>query len=201
MRNLSNEVISFAVAAVVVIASLFILDLGLIVSPVLGIAGFVVTTVVLHGRKPKELELKDTAEASVAAGREKYRTIKALGASIRNTTVSTKVDALLVTIDKMLKTVEEDPTKLKDAEQFLGYYLDTTITILKKFIDLASKNIQDSDIRNTLVNVVSMLDTLKDAMDKYLAKLVSTDAMNLDAELHLLKQTIDMEGLGKQATK
>jgi 5-bromo-4-chloroindolyl phosphate hydrolysis protein len=96
-----------------------------------------------------------------------------------------------------LDTIQEDPTKLKPSQQFLNYYLDATVNILTKYVDLAGKDVRDAEIQKSLLKVETTLITIKDAFDKQLAKLLSNDAMNLDVEIQVLEQTINSEGLGK----
>ena len=61
----------------------------------------------------------------------------------------------------------------------------------------ARENVEDDDIRKSLAKVETMLQTIRDAFEKQLGRLLSDDAMDLDAELATLEQTIKMEGLGK----
>ena len=199
MNKLSNEFISLGVGVAVAIFAFFVLDLGVILSPLLVILAFGGTLFVLSGITPKELIQEETTKASVATGTEKLNIILKLGKATGNPTMYARVTDLGNTIQKILSAIAEDPEKLKQADQFLNYYLDTTIKILTMYIDLSSKNVRDPEIIKSLASVSVTLATLKDAFEKQLVKLVSSDAMDLDAELHLLEQTINMEGLGKSS--
>jgi 5-bromo-4-chloroindolyl phosphate hydrolysis protein len=76
--------------------------------------------------------------------------------------------------------------------------LDSTINILNKYVELSAQDIEDEDIKKSLAKAETMLQTIRDAFEKQLGRLLSNDAMDLDAELATLEQTIKMEGLGKE---
>lgn len=197
MKNLPNELLAGGVAVVVAILSLFLLDLRLPIVIFLTLGCFGGTWFLLPRRKHTEIVAEENNKASVSEGREKLNEIISLAQHLRKTSMVERVKEVCVSINKILVAVSEDPTKLKQAEQFLGYYLDSTIKILTMYIEIGSKGIQDAEVMNSLSNVENTFIILKEAFDKQLTKLLTNDVMNLDAELNLLRQTINMEGLGK----
>lgn len=110
--------------------------------------------------------------------------------------VPAKIAALCRTVDKILAEIRRDSDDLKRARQFLSYYLDSTITILEKYEKLIANPVRDEKIGASIERVEAMLDTIGKAFEKQLANLLSNDVMDLDAELALLENTINMEGLG-----
>lgn len=148
-------------------------------------------------------------EASLAEGTRKLDMIRALGKRIEKTARSgaagtegglsapAKIGALCETVAKILAEIRRDPDDLRRARQFLSYYLDSTIAILEKYETLAATPVRDDKIAASVARADAMLDTIGKAFEKQLANLLSNDVMDLDAELALLENTINMEGLGE----
>ncbi len=160
-------------------------------------------------------------EAALAEGARKTETIRSLGKRLRKAggdgnatwydagsggsgahagekreSVPAKIGGICETVDKILAEIRRDPDDLKRARQFLSYYLDSTITILEKYEKLTANPVRDDKIKSSIARVEAMLDTIGKAFEKQLANLLSNDVMDLDAELALLENTINMEGLG-----
>ena len=155
--------------------------------------------IVLRPKKGTPEVEKDELKEALAEGKQKLQDIRDLGRSIHDAPVRNEVAELSGVIEKILATISEDSKKLRPARQFLGSYLDSTIKIIRTYAELESKGVRDADIQASMAKAQGMLGTIRDAFDKQLAKLLSGDVLDLDAELSLMQQTIDMEGLGKGA--
>jgi len=197
MKNVSNGVWAGLVAGVVFLVTFLVIDLGLLISLVLAVVSFVAGWLLFPTKKPEveaaEAEVKD----ALAEGRQKLDRFRTLGRTVAKPAMAASVAEVGTVIEKILTTIAEDPKKLKPAKQFLNYYLDAAVRIMTMYTELASKNVNDADIQAALAKVESTLGTIKDAFEKQLAKLLSGEVMDLDAELTLLQQTLAMEGLGK----
>lgn len=137
--------------------------------------------------------------AALSEGKRKLDAIRALGKALDRAppSVPAKIEGIGRTVDKILAEIQRDPDDLKRARQFLSYYLDSTITILEKYRTLTANPVKNEKIADSLARAEAMLDTIGGAFEKQLANLLSNDVMDLDAELALLENTINMEGLGE----
>jgi 5-bromo-4-chloroindolyl phosphate hydrolysis protein len=175
-----------------------LIDVGLVFSLVLGVAAFLGGFFVFQRRRPEVIEKEDDLKSSLDAGDRKHSEIMALERKIQKPSVLSKLKEIDDVVEKILAGIKKDPSKLRTARQFLDYYLDATIKILTKYVDISAQNVRDPGIQASLARVEGMLGTIKDAFDAQLAKLLSNDVMDLDSALQTLKQTIEMEGLGKE---
>jgi 5-bromo-4-chloroindolyl phosphate hydrolysis protein len=197
-KTTSDGLLSGIVGAVVFVVFYLLIDTGLVISLILGVAAFVGGFFLFERKRPEVIEKENDLRSSLDAGDKKLSEIRGLERKIRKPSMLSKMKEIDDLIEKILVDIKKDPAKLHSARQFLDYYLDATIQILTKYVEISSQNVKDSSIQASLARVEGMLGTIKDAFDAQLAKLLSNDVMDLDSAVQTLKQTIEMEGLGKE---
>jgi len=138
----------------------------------------------------------DIIEA-IKDGRTKLNEMRLLANRIVNPLVQYKVKQIGDVTEKILDDIKQDPKDLRQARQFLNYYLDATIKILDRYTELSSKRLANPEVQASLKRVEGLLDTIRLAFEKQHAILLQDDVMDLDTELKLLQNTITYEGLGK----
>ena len=193
-----DGLMSGVLGAAIFVVFYFLLDIGVVFSLVFAIAAFVGGLFLFQRRRAEVIEKENDLRSSLDAGDKKHSEIRALQRRIRKPTVLSKLKEIDDVVERILAGIKKDPSKLRHARQFLDYYLDATIKILTKYVDISSQNVRDPGIQASLARVEGMLGTLKDAFEAQLAKLLSNDVMDLDSALQTLKQAIEMEGLGKE---
>jgi 5-bromo-4-chloroindolyl phosphate hydrolysis protein len=186
-------------------ACFWLLKIGLVWCIVLGVVGYLITAGQLFSRKIKKgsrIELTGIDKKKLAdtleEGRLRLREMRSYTSKIRDYRVRKKANGVYQAASDIFENFKDDPRDIKKARQFLNYYFDSAITILKKYIELKDKKIKiDSpELEETLSKVESTLDTVKTAFEKQLAKLQENDVMDLDIEIEVLKKTLQAEGLG-----
>ena len=175
-----------------------LIDVGLVFSLILSLGAFVGGFFLFVRKSPEVVDRETDLRLSLDAGEKKHSQIRALARRIRKPSVLARIKEIDVAVEKILGVIRKDPSKLRAARQFLDYYLDATIQILTKYVDISSQDLKDATIQASLARVEGMLGTIKDAFDAQLAKLLTDDVMDLDVAMETLKQTIEMEGLGKE---
>jgi 5-bromo-4-chloroindolyl phosphate hydrolysis protein len=196
-KTTSDGLLAGIAGAAVFLVLYLLIDAGLILSLVLGVASFLAGFFFFRRKRPEVIEKENELKSSLDAGDKKLSDIRALERKIRKPSMLSKMKEIDDLIEKILVDVRKDPAKLRSARQFLDYYLDATIQILTKYVEISAQNVNDAGIQASLLRVEGMLGTIKDAFDAQLAKLLSNDVMDLDSAVQTLKQTIEMEGLGK----
>jgi 5-bromo-4-chloroindolyl phosphate hydrolysis protein len=186
-------------AAAMFLVFLLIIDAGVVASLLAGAVVYAIGFFFLFRvKKPEVIASEATLKEALQEGSRKLSEIQRLEKQVRKASMIPQIKDIEGIIGKILAKIEHDPDSLKQAHQFLAYYLDSTINILNKYVELSAQDIEDEDIRKSLAKVETMLQTIRDAFEKQLGRLLSDDAMDLDAELATLEQTIKMEGLGKE---
>ena len=180
--------------------------LPVIPSLVAGVAGYGAGLLVFR-RSPRSLEVdipgvsREMISTALREGSEKISELKSLSPRISDSAIRSKFDGIVGAAENIVDDLKKNPRDIRAARQFLNYYLDATITIVTHYADLSEKGLTTSDIQDSLRKVESMLDTIHTAFEKQHARLLQNDVLDLDAEMSLLRQTIQMEGLGEEDKK
>lgn len=173
------------------------IDIGLLASVLIAIGGFGAGAFLFSRNNPKQIEADNDLKIALSEGSKKLLDIKRFEKLIKKSSVVGVVKEIEDLVARILDDIQKDPENdLRPARQFLTYYLDSTVTILNKYVELSAQDDHDS-VQAALARVEKMLVTIRDAFEKQLGKLLTNDVMDLDTELSLLEQTINAEGLGK----
>jgi 5-bromo-4-chloroindolyl phosphate hydrolysis protein len=208
-RNAAGPVAG--ILAGVVAGGVFVLfwlafGLPLIPSLLIGAVGYGAGLLVFR-RSARSLDVtipgvsREMIGTALREGGEKITELKSLSRRISSDSIRSKFDGVVAAAESILDDLKKNPKDIRAARQFLNYYLDATIKIVSRYADLSEKRLASADIQESLRKVESMLDTVKAAFEKQHARLLEDDVMDLDAEMSLLKQTIQMEGLGPEEKK
>ena len=198
VRGIHNA-LAGVLAAVVFAVFFFFLDLGLIISALCGVGGLVAGLLLFP--TPKKLDLgsgvkPEELREALAGGDRSLTSLRKAAKAITDKTAAAKVAEIAKLVERILDDIRKDPKDLKNARQFLGYYLDATIKIVERYVELSAEGLKDQSVQASLRKVEGMLETIRAAFEKQLAMLLSDDVLDLDTELGLLEKTIRMEGLG-----
>ena len=205
MRTFSNiaGVLSGVVGGGSFLVFFFGIQMNLIPALLLGLAGFGGAYLFIYAFRPKR-RISFTIDAGVTEqvfettmkeGGEKTRLLAEYARSIGNPAVKAKIERIIAVIKRIFANFEKDPKDIRQARQFLSYYLDTSITIVKKYKDLSAQNVQSREIAGTLAKAELMLDSIEKAFEKQHARLLRDDAMDLDTEIETLEKIFSSEDL------
>ena len=176
----------------------------LLLSLLIGVVGYGAGLLAFR-RSPRVLEVaipgvsRETIATALREGSEKISELQALSPRISDPPIRTKFDAIVAAARSIVDDLKKNPKDIRAARQFLSYYLDATIRIVTRYAELSEKRLPSTEIQGSLRKAEAMLDMIRAAFEKQHVRLLEDDVMDLDAEMSLLKQTIQMEGLGEEA--
>ncbi len=181
----------------------FFIQMSLLPSLLLGLAGFGGAYLFIYAFRPKpriEFNIGEgitpqLLETTMKEGGEKIGVLIDCAKNINNPLVREKIGRIVDIIKRIFTNFEKDPKDIKQAKQFLSYYLDTSIKIVKKYRDLSAQNVRSPEIAATLSKAELMLDSIEKAFEKQHARLLRDDAMDLDTEIETLEKTFNAEDL------
>ena len=181
----------------------FFIQMSLLPSLLLGLAGFGGAYLFIYAFRPKpriEFNIGEgitpqLLETTMKEGGEKIGVLIDCAKNINNPLVREKIGRIVDVIKGIFTNFEKDPKDIKQAKQFLSYYLDTSIKIVKKYRDLSAQNVRSPEIAATLSKAELMLDSIEKAFEKQHARLLRDDAMDLDTEIETLEKTFNAEDL------
>lgn len=176
------------------------LDLNIFVSIGLGIAAYIAGLFTFQSPAAEAVADRggisgETLNKVVSEVSEKLKTLESNKNRIKKAQVRSKLDEICSSVRKILDNFKKDPKDIKAAKNFLNYYLDATITLVEKYVDLSSKEARSQNIEETLAKAENLLDVIKESFKKQYIKLLDDDVMNLDVEIEVLEKTLKMEGM------
>ena len=205
MRNFSNiaGVLSGVMGGGLFLVFFFFIQMSLIPSLLLGLAGFGGAYLFIYAFRPKpriEFNIGEgitpqLLETTMKEGGEKIGVLIDCAKNINNPLVREKIGRIVDVTKRIFTNFEKDPKDIKQAKQFLSYYLDTSIKIVKKYRDLSAQNVRSPEIAATLSKAELMLDSIEKAFEKQHARLLRDDVMDLDTEIETLEKTFNAEDL------
>ena len=89
---------------------------------------------------------------------------------------------------------EEQPGKIMEARRYIDYYQDTASSLLEKYVKLQETGLGSGEAERLKVQTTQALLTLNRAFEGQFEKLMGNELMDMEAEIRLLKQTMEMEG-------
>jgi 5-bromo-4-chloroindolyl phosphate hydrolysis protein len=167
-----------------------------------GIGGYILMRVfVSRLNRKREVEetthglTKSVIRETLEEGKSTLKELRSYSYRVRNREVKEKIEGICVVVDKIFDDFKKNPKDIKRARQFLSYYLDATLKIIRKYVELSAREVISEEVKTSLQRVESMLDTIKNAFEVQYANLLKDDVLDLDTEIDLLKNMIKMEGL------
>ncbi len=134
-------------------------------------------------------------DALILQGREQLKELEKLNAEVGSSTLRTHVNALELLGNKIFIALEEDPSRLGRTKKFLNYYLPTTVSLLRRYHSLELQRTGGDNITSTMKKIEDMLCKVEAAFQKQLDNLYEAEAMDITADIQVMQQIMESEGL------
>ena len=109
--------------------------------------------------------------------------------------ISRKIYRIEHLTEKIFDYLEQHPQREDDLRTFMDYYLPQTLKTLEAYARLEAQGIETDAIRQTKAKISGILDKLCDGYEKQLDKLFQTDAMDIYADISVMEQMLQKDGL------
>ena len=146
-------------------------------------------------RKPKktaEQQISENAAATIREGHSQLMDLRRLSMKIKDPEIRKTSDAICSAIDKILRTLKEQPADVPRVGRFFHYYLPTLQSILTKYTRLETRGIPADD---TVEKTRSCLKDMEAAMEKQYLNLFEDDKLDLSVEMAVMTQICKRDGL------
>lgn len=161
----------------------------------LGVAALVVAAIYFAFRKPKktvEQQIHENAASTLQKGRTQLMDLRRLTMKIKHQEIRKVSESICSTIDKILRTLKEQPEDVPGVGRFFHYYLPTLQSILTKYTRLEANGIPAED---TTEKTLSCLKDMESAMEKQHLNLFENDQLDLSVEMAVMTQICKRDGL------
>lgn len=139
------------------------------------------------------IENGEELEQKLIEAKEDYESILDSIRKIGNPEVRNEAQRLAETSASIIRYLESNPQKIRQARQFIDYYQDSASKLLQKYIELEHSNLETEAICKLKDDTRSALSTLNEAFCGQFEKLMRGELTDMQAELELLQKTVKME--------
>ncbi|NLW70887.1 MAG: hypothetical protein GX061_07390 [Eubacteriaceae bacterium] len=150
---------------------------------------------VLVERKLMELTGDEKADAFIEEANGYLKAMRASRNSIKNAQVGAKQQRIEEITLKIFDYLRENPDSAQDIHRFTSYYLPTTAKLMDSYALLEAKGATTPNIKGTMDKIDAMLDKVITAFDKQLDSLYAYEAMDVSAEITVMQNILNSEGL------
>ncbi len=145
--------------------------------------------------KPKKTPEQEKAEARTAVlkqARASMMELRTASMRVKNGEVRTGAQNICTTLDRILKTVQEQPEDLSKARSFLNHSLPLLSGILQKYIRLEQSGVPTEEVT---ARTIACLRDLETASQKQYESLFDNDVVDITADMQVLTQLCRQNGL------
>jgi 5-bromo-4-chloroindolyl phosphate hydrolysis protein len=141
----------------------------------------------------KLLPIEERVNEIVKDGMRKLNEIRQQSMHIKNNSVAFKIKDICKVGVEIFDVLKKNPNDVRRAKQFINYYIDATLNIVKRYVELSRKKNPDDEVTKSLEEVENTLDSIKETYEKQLANLYEDDLLDLNTEISLLKKTMKLQ--------
>ena len=99
--------------------------------------------------------------------------------------------------EKIFQYVEENPAKVEEIRRLKNYYLPTMLKLVRTYEKLEDSDVSGANQKKIRTEIEDTLDTMNTALETMYDDLYSAEAMDVSADISVLKTILAREGLVK----
>lgn len=150
--------------------------------------------------KQRRQQAQEQQEARQAAaqqegGRKYLAQMEQLCRLIDDESIRGKVDHIRLLSEKIFEQVEQNPRQQNSIRKFTSYYLPTTVKLLRVYTEVDDQPVEGVNTDTIRSDIPGILDTLAGAYENLLDSLYADMALDVSAEITVLKDMLAQEGL------
>lgn len=195
MKN--KEIISAVVASTFFAVPYLGLSITLAPALAIGAAAFGATELVLSGIETKEI-LKDNNRSlylKITKARKENKEIYNLISKVESEETKKNLTEIHNNVEKIIKTVEENPKKASRLDNFFEYYLPVLIKIVNKYDEVENQKLEDKEGKDFMIKADKMIKDTNGAFKTILSNLYQKDIMDADADMKVYDLMLKADGI------
>ena len=126
--------------------------------------------------------------------KENVDRLKELSKQVEKPELVKNIKDICDTSNKIIDTLSKKPEKMKQANNFLNYYLPATIEIIQRYDEIENQRLTTSESIKFMHSIEEKMNTTKAAFEKLLSTLYQSDMVDTDAEIKVFEQMLKMDG-------
>ena len=142
-----------------------------------------------------EGSIPDEVKELLNRGNEYIAQINKSNDAIPDALISNKLDRMADIVTKIFEEVRRRPELAGRLNMFMDYYLPTTTKLLQAYEELDRQVLAGDNITTAKREIAGSLDTINDAFEKLLDSFFAEQAMDVSADISVMKTMMQQEGL------
>ncbi len=193
MKN--SSIISAIIGGTFFAVPYLALSAGILPSLAIGACAFGAGELILHNKKQEDLQDKTKNLYDILnEAKNKNKQIMDMETKVDNPELRKNIKEIGETVNKMIKTIEQKPEKLKNMSNFFNYYLPVTFNILKKYDEIENQRLSSNEGKQFMQQTESMIEKINNAFKNQLSNLYQTDMVDTDAEMKVFETMLKADG-------
>ena len=195
MKN--KEVVSAIVGSAFFAVPYIGMSIALAPALVIGCAAFGASELVLSSIKGRET-LKDTNRKlyqKIITAEKQNKEILNLIPKVESESTRNNLKEIHNTINKILGTIEKNPTKAKTLNNFFDYYLPVLIKIVNKYDEVENQRLISKEGKEFMKMADKMISDTNKAFETILSSLYQKDIMDADADMKVYNLMLKADGI------
>lgn len=104
------------------------------------------------------------------------------------------IDEIHDTSAKIIDEISKNPSKLNKAQNFLNYYLPTTLKMLVTYDNMENQYLNTKEINKSMENTKQMIIKINQSLKMQLSSLFQSEIIDTDAEIKVFETMLKSEG-------
>lgn len=104
------------------------------------------------------------------------------------------IDEIHDTSAKIIDEISKNPSKLNKAQNFLNYYLPTTLKLLVTYDNMENQYLNTKEINKSMENTKQMIIKINQSLKMQLSNLFQSEIIDTDAEIKVFESMLKSEG-------
>jgi 5-bromo-4-chloroindolyl phosphate hydrolysis protein len=147
----------------------------------------------IGGINIEHIKNREEIMALLEEGEKDLASIKTMMETSKDPQVKAKAQSVYREGGKIIEYIKKNPARAVLARRFFNYYLEKAEEILKKYQNLISAGIETDRLRSLKEKTLSALESISKGMVLQFSKLISSEVIDIEADIKLLESTVRME--------
>lgn len=171
------------------------LNVGILPSVAIGGIAYGAGTLIFKDKKKEEISLNvDNLYDILKLAGERTSELEKVSKQLEDEELVKNVKEICSTSKKIIDTLSKKPEKMKQAHNFLNYYLPVTIKILKRYDEIENNKLTSDSSKKFMKSVEEMINKIKNAFNEQLSNMYQTEIIDTDAEIKVFETMLKSDG-------
>ncbi|MEK3916471.1 5-bromo-4-chloroindolyl phosphate hydrolysis family protein [Paenibacillus sp. FSL H7-0331] len=181
--------LSLALCSGAFVFFMFVIDLSIVLSLVLGVILYVGLHLILTAADPAAKETK----LLLRAAKVKLELLRSASYHISNPRIQNDVNEIVGASMQIMLLIQKKSADLPASKQLLTFYLDNTLEMVNRYVSLSSKSYLNASSNEVLRKIEEVLEGVKVNFIAQYNKLLINDLSDLAIKMDVVSQMLEWE--------